>query len=111
MTQESLLAQVSLANNATLKAVYEHCCEEYRRRLCEQWDLDIKDSWWVGDHIGSVLILQDMEFSMNMDDVRFFVDYSISYDDFIKYWDAIMFNEHYINPRAWFINGARPKDY
>lgn len=111
MTEESLKFQISQAPNATLKAVHEQCCEEYRKRLCEQWDMDINDSWWVGDYIGSVLILQDMEYSLNMDDIRLFVDYSISHNDFIKYWDAIMFLDYYINPRAWFLNGVRPEDY
>ena len=109
MTHEMMQSQIRLLNNDGLKLAYETCCEEYRKRLCEMWEIDIKDSWWVGDHIGSVLILQDMEFSMSMDDVRFFVDNGISYDDFIKYWDAIMFNEHYISPRAWFKQGYRPE--
>ena len=48
---------------AQLKGAYEEICEEYRRRLNAQWDLNIKDSWWIpSDRIGMTLALNDLEY-------------------------------------------------
>lgn len=117
MTEDSLKFQISQSNNATLKAVYEHCCEEYRRRLCEMWELGLDYSWWVVDRPGDVLCLNDVEYSLSMDDVRYFVDGNISYSDFAEWWDYNLEesykgeNARCINCYSWFINNARPKDY
>lgn len=116
MTTDSLKNQISIANNATLKAVYEHCCEEYRRRLCEQWELYYKDSWWIpSDRIGETLALQDCEYSLSMSDVIMFVNKEISFKDFEEWWN---YNnewedhfEGYVNAYSWFEKGYRPKDY
>lgn len=114
MTTDTLKTQISIANNATLKTVYEHCCEEYRRRLCEQWDLYYKDSWWIpSDRIGETLALQDCEYFLSMSDVIMFVDMEISYSAFCEWWN---YNnewedhfEGYVNAYSWFEKGYRPK--
>ena len=104
-------------NRNKLKETYEQCCEEYRRRLNEQWELDIKDSWWVVNRPGDVLCLNDMEFSLSMDDVRYFVDSGITYDEFIKWWDYNLEESYkeedarHINVYSWFEHGWRPDDW
>lgn len=93
-----------------LKYGYEQCCEEYRRRLCEMWDLDIHDSWWVpSDRIGDTLVLNDLEITLDMDNVRLFVDNNISYEDFMKWWEYNLTDNPFICARAWFTMGARPE--
>lgn len=95
-----------------LKKMYESCCEEYRRRINEQWDLDIKDSWWIpSDRIGMTLALCDLEYSLGMEDVKLMVDLNVSYDDFCEWWNHCLGDTKYhINAFSWFVNGARSKD-
>lgn len=96
---------------AQLKGAYEEICEEYRRRLNEQWGLDIEDSWWIpSDRIGATLALNDLESSLSIEDVRLMVELNISYEDFIKWWNhSLGTTRYYINAFNWFVNGARPK--
>lgn len=92
--------------NAYLSEVYNEVCEEYRRRLCKQWDLDIKQTWWIPtDRVGEVLALNDCEFSLGMADVRMFVEQNISYERFIEWWDYTIDGQG-INAYSWFVLGA-----
>lgn len=99
-----------------LREDYERVCEEYRWRLNEQWGFDVKDSWWVPeDRPGSVLILCDLEYSLGMDDVRLMVDYGVSYDDFVEWWEYCLncgFEDckGAISAYSWFVRGLRPED-
>lgn len=97
-----------------LAKVYEGICEIYRKRLCEQWDDDIEDTFWVSDRIGEVLCVNDIEFSFGMKDLRGIVDMCISYEDYSEYFqyniDAYNHVKHPINFYSWFVLGARPKD-
>ena len=112
MTEESLKAQVSIANNATLKAVYEHCCEEYGRRLCEIWDFDKDYVWWTPTGTYDFLVLNDHEIIIREDEVRLLVDYNIPYKDFMEYYEFQMYhNNHCPSARHWLIDGYRPKNY
>lgn len=96
---------------AQLKGTYEEICNEYRRRLNEQWDLDIKDSWWIADKVGGTLCLCDLEYSLGMEDVRLMVDLNVSYEDFIEWWNHCLGDTKYhINAFNWFVNNCRPKD-
>ena len=97
---------------AQLKGAYEEICEEYRRRLNAQWDLNIKDSWWIpSDRIGMTLALNDLEYSLGMEDVRLMVDLNVNYEDFNEWWNHCLGDTKYhINSFNWFVNGARPKD-
>lgn len=94
-----------------LSEVYNEICEEYRRRLCKQWDLDIKQTWWIPtDRAGETLALNDCEFSIGMADVRLFVERNIPYEEFIKWWDynveATESDCIEVNAYTWF-NGYR----
>ena len=97
---------------AQLKGAYKEICNEYRRRLNEQWQLDIKDSWWIpSDRVGVTLALNDLEYSLSMEDVCLMVDLNISYEDFCEWWNHCLSNpEYHISAFNWFVNRIRPKD-
>lgn len=97
---------------AQLKGTYEEICDEYRRRLNEQWELDIKNSWWIpSDLKGTTLALNDLEYSLGMEDVRLMVDFNVNYEDFNEWWNHCLGDTKYhINAFNWFVNGCRPKD-
>lgn len=113
MTNEMMQSQIRLLNNDGLKLAYETCCEEYRRRLCEQWEIMPNQTSWHGallegciyiDFIGGIVL--------DMEQLRLIVENDIKLDDFIHYWDyASRTREGVINMKNWFINGLRPKDY
>lgn len=115
MTPTTLCNQIKIANNKTLKLAYETCCEEYRKRLCEMWELWHKDTWWIPtDRTGEILALQDLEYSLSMSDVIMFVNKEISFKDFEEWWnynDNRTPVEGYVNAYSWFEKGYRPKDY
>ncbi len=94
-----------------LAKVYEGICEIYRKRLCEQWDVDIADTFWVAGRIGEVLCLNDIEFSMGMKDLRGIVDLCISYEDYSEFFKYNLdeYNTHPINFYSWFVLGLRPE--
>jgi len=115
MTTESIINQIAMQSPQGLSKVYEGICEIYRKRLCEQWDFGVRDSWWIpSDRPGEILAIGDCEFSLSMEDVRLFVDLAVGYEDFKKWWDyaiaALDQGHHPINSYSWFKLGARPKD-
>ena len=113
MTEESLKFQISQSNNHTLKAVYEHCCEEYRRRLCEQWEITPSTATWDDPLCEGLLYIDFVSgIVLDMSQVRLLVENNIKLDDFIRYWDyASRTKEGVINMKNWFLKGLRPKDY
>lgn len=113
MTTETLCNQIKIANNETLKLAYETCCEEYRKRLCEQWEIPIQDTAWTSyitkgllyiDFIGGIVL--------DIDQIILLVSNGIKLDDFIRYWDyASRTGEGVISMKNWFLYDVRPKDY
>lgn len=103
---------MTFASTEVLKSIYEQCCEEYRRILNEQWQLDIKDSWWIPTScIGEVLALCDCEYSLSMRDVRYFVEHETSFKDFEEWWNFLLNDSSpFINAYSWFELGCRPED-
>ncbi len=114
MTADSVIKQASVKSPEWLAKVYEGICEAYRRRLCEQWNIDIRDTFWVADRIGEVLCVNDIEFSMGMEDLRGIVDMAIPYEDYGEFFrynlNAYNYATHPLNFYSWFVLGARPKD-
>lgn len=108
--------ELSLITGSQLKNMYESICEEYRRRLCEQWNIPVDESWWHGDAIGEGLFIADWWMSLSINEIRYVVDNYISEAQWMEYCD---FYESEINsgndhPRisfySWFVRGCRPKD-
>lgn len=97
-----------------LQALYEMTCEEYRRRLCEQWGYDIYYSDWIPSYrVGEVLAINDCQYSLSMDDVRMFVERGTSYEDFSEWWEHIVTNDYgqkpCISAYSWFVLNCRPE--
>lgn len=113
MVPESIAEQIKLCNDSGLKLCYEACCEEYRRRLCNQWDFPIEESWWISDKIGGALYLADFWLNIVMEELRYMVDNDIPEADWLEYADYLEteFMAH-DNPRinfwSWF-SGLRPE--
>lgn len=96
--------------NAYLASVYDELCEEYRRRLCKQWDLDCeKQSGWVCKRVGETLVVDIVEgFAINMEDIRLIVENGIAMDAFMQYVDYYTWNpENCPSIRNWFLGGYR----
>lgn len=112
MTTESIIRQAELQSPSGLARVYCGICEEYRRRLNEQWGLDIKESWWIPSaRIGTTLVLNDLEYSLGMEDVRLFVDLGVDFEDFKGWWNYLINDDKCrINAYNWFCNELRPQD-
>lgn len=88
MTHEMIQSQIKLLNNEGLKLAYETCCEEYRRRLCEQWEMPLENATWsltmyegllYIDFIGGIVL--------DIDQIILLVSNDVKLDDFIRYWD------------------------
>lgn len=102
-------------SNREIAELYKDICEQYRRRLCGQWELSLDASWWIPSWtVGGTLALNDCEISLGMEDVRLFVDNNIDYDRFAEWWDYVV--ECYcghdtpISAYSWFVNNLRPDD-
>ena len=93
-----------------LSEVYNEVCEEYRRRLCKQWDLDCeKQSRWVLDRVGETLIVDIIGgFAINMDEIRIMVENGVSLDAFMQFVDYYT-RDNDICPsiHGWFLSGYR----
>lgn len=99
----------------TLKRYYESICDEYRRRLCEMWELRFDDSWWVADIIGGGLFLCDWWYPLEMEQIRLVVDNTISEKIWLEYCDFVeseVIDNGRSIPRINFYNwwkGCRPE--
>ena len=113
MTPTTLCNQIKIANNETLKLAYETCCEEYRKRLCEQWEImQSQTSWHVALLEGCIYIDFIGGIVLDIEQLRLLVENNIKLSDFIRYWDyASRTVEGVINMKNWFLKGYRPKDY
>lgn len=109
----SIRERIKVLNKDGLKYAYESCCEEYRRRLCEQWDIMPSQTSWSPamcegllyiDFIGGIVL--------DIDQIILLVSNDVKLDDFIRYWDYASRTETgVINMKNWFIKGLRPKGY
>lgn len=116
MTTESIINQIKLLPAKELPEVYECVCEEYRRRLCEQWNYRYNEAWWHGDKIGEGLFLGDWWLPLDIQELRYVVDHNVTEDAWLEYCafvESEINNEQErprINFSSWFRFGARPKD-
>lgn len=99
-----------------LKGIYEACCEEYRCRLCEMWEISFNGTWWYGEEIGGGLSIADWWCPLEMQELRYIVEHHITLESWIEYCDFVESEINNgrerprINFRSWFALGARPKD-
>lgn len=104
------LSRMTLDN---LRTIYEDCCEEYRRRLCKMWGFNVEESWWHGDKAGAGLFIGDWWMPLDIQELRYIVENSVSHEAWLEYCDFV---ESEINadrkPRINFwswMKGARPE--
>lgn len=110
MTANDIINQLRLQHTKNLSLIFDGACEEYRKRLCHQWNLNVSDSWWIpSDHIGETLALNDMEYSLGMEDIRLLVDLNIKFEDFCEWWNYNLSAQNQVNSYNWFLKGFRPK--
>lgn len=113
MTTESIINQIKLQSPKGLAKTYEGICEEYRKRLCDQWEIPFDESWWQGDTIGTCLFIADWWMPLNMQELQYVVDNCVTEREWLEYCDFVeseINNGHdrpRINFRSWFM-GARP---
>ena len=99
-----------------LKKMYESCCEEYRKRLCAQWEIPFKESWWMADRVGEGLFLADWWMPLYMQELRYIVENGVTHDAWMEYCAFVEAeindgNERpLINFHSWFALNCRPKD-
>ena len=97
----------------SLQAMYEACCEEYRRRLCEMWGMSLDESWWLSGEVGSQLFMCDWWLPLDMQELRYVVENNITFDAWMEYCTFVENEIHEkrkprINFFSWFM-GARPE--
>lgn len=116
MTTDSIINQIKLQSHSGLPKIYEAVCEEYRRRLCNAWEIPFDESWWHGDEIGEGLFLADWWMPLDMQELRYVVDNGVTFEAWLEYCafmesEIIKGNDRpRINFTSWFKFNARPKD-
>lgn len=86
-----------------LSEVYNEVCEEYRRRLCTQWELYDKQVFWIpsvrkGEMVGIDIIDGVM---LSMGELRDVVELGVTYEQFMDYHEACE-RGCGVSIRAWF---------
>lgn len=92
-----------------LSLSYEQVCEEYRLRLCNQFEISYSDTYWIVGRVGGILDIQSY-YAIDMDELRYIVDNSMTFEDFEEWYEQLanMDNANRINIRSWLM-GARPE--
>lgn len=68
---------------ATLRECYEYTCDQYARKFCEMYDYDYDDScWWAASEVGGVFVVNDLAYTLDMNDLIYAVDHQVSKKDF-----------------------------
>ena len=79
--------------NGTLKSIqndFKRIAYSYADALCELFELNKEEGWWIGDDIGGVYCNGDM-YCITFDEIRYIVDNGISKDEFLEYEEYVSF--------------------
>ena len=97
--------------NGTLKSIqndFKRIAYSYADALCELFELNKEEGWWIGDDIGGVYCNGDM-YCITFDEIRYIVDNGISKDEFLEYEEYVSFclefNLSAPNFQSW-VNGC-----
>lgn len=103
-----LLNDIDDLDTAGLYEVYAGIMDTFRRRLCDLWQIEYEDAWWVGaDAVDGVLCIGD--YYIKSEDVCLLVRHQLSFEDFMPwYLQWIDTGKENINLQSWLM-GARPK--
>jgi len=87
-----------------IKENWEVACNSYLLELCNMWDLDPANGWFVGDEVGDVWCYGDNIF-IGFDDMRYVVENDVSYETYQDWQEycvwATEFNQDTPNLNAW----------
>ena len=71
-----------------LKQNYEKACNDYLRAFCEKHEFSIDDAFWVGDDVGGIALVGDINFCMAT--IRTDIDEDAPKEELMKYYDYIV---------------------
>lgn len=114
MNLPEVIKDLPIQCEKNLSALYESICDEYRRRLCELWDVVYEESWWHGDKAGGGLFIGDWWMPLDMEELRYIVDNSVLEKTWLEYCDFCESEIHdgkahpRINFESW-MKGLRPE--
>lgn len=87
-----------------LKKQWESACNYYMVEICNMWDLDASNGFWVADEIGGTWCYGETLF-IDMDNVKFCVENDVSYSEYMDWLDycvwASEFNQSVPNLKSW----------
>lgn len=87
-----------------LKKQWELACGYYMVELCNMWELDSSNGFWVADEIGGTWCYGETLF-IDMDNVKFCVENDVSYSEYMDWLDycvwAADFDQNVPNLKAW----------
>lgn len=89
MNLPEVIKDLPIQCEKSLSSLYEMVCDEYRRRLCEMWDIPFDESWWMADKIGEGLFLCDCNIPLDMPMLRYVVENNVSESDWIQWCDFV----------------------
>lgn len=113
---KEMIFRASPECEAPLKELYEYCCQEYVRRLCEAWEIHLEEVWWICDEIGGGLFLPDFGVPLDMQELRYVVENNVTHEAWMEYCDFVESEINNgrerprINFRSWFSLNARPEN-
>lgn len=71
-----------------LKKNYENACNAYLKAFCEKHDFSIEDAFWVGDDVGGIAFVGDINFCMTT--IRTDIDEDAPKEELMKYYDYLV---------------------
>lgn len=87
-----------------LQEKFKDVVTDYLLELCNMWDFDPANGWFVGDEVGDVWCYGDNIF-ICFDDMRYVVEHDVSYDTYRDWMDyrlwASDFGQDTPNLNAW----------
>lgn len=83
---------------------YECGCNQYVACLCELWNMEESQGYWVSDEVGGLYCVGDFV-TLDMEDLRYVVEHEIGYDEVCEWIDynvkALEYNFDTINLKSW----------
>ena len=96
--------KVNNAVKRNIKKKFKDAANGYLLELCNMWELDPTNGWFVGDEVGDVWCYGDNIF-IGFDDMRYVVENDVSYETYQEWQEycvwANEFNQDTPNLNAW----------
>jgi hypothetical protein len=91
---------------AEMAKTYDKVCDAYAIRLCEMYDFDRRQCFWVSDEPGGVFCIEDSLYTLSMDEIKRLVDNNVPKELFERWWDDCVVASDYnpiINLKSYLI--------